>query len=161
MRATSAPAMIWQVARVVDCNAQALVVRIDAPEQCQRCARGEGCGAGVFSRLFARRETRLILPPGSPASVGEWVRLGVTPAALAVASARLYGLGLLGLLGGAWLGQSVASAPFEDLAALMTGLAGLAVMIGPLAVRWRPVLNPVVERLSCSGGDAKSSSSEH
>lgn len=150
--------MIWQLGQVVDRSGGELVVVISAPEHCQRCARGAGCGAGVFSQLFARRDTRLKLPDQPGLAVGDWVRLGVTPNALASASAAHHGTALVGLLAGAWLGHRLGPQGYQDFAALAVGLAGLAVFAGPLGRRLPVRLNPVVQRLSCSESDAKSSS---
>jgi positive regulator of sigma E activity len=150
--------MIWQLGRVVDSSGGSLTVAISAPDHCRRCARGTGCGAGVFSQLFSRRATHLIVPAQSGIATGDRVRLGVAPSALAASSAAHYGLALAGLLAGAWLGHRLGPRGFEDVMALGAGLAGLALLVGPLGRRLPLRLNPVVERLSCSESDAKSSS---
>ena len=150
--------MIWQLARVLDTEPGALQVEFSAPEHCRRCSRGEGCGAGVFSRLFSRRATAVQLSADLSVRPGDWVRVGIEPVQLALAAGRLYGLGLLGLLLGILAGHFLAAgAAWQDLAALSGGGLGLAVSVGLARRRARRPWNPVVERLSCSGNDAKSS----
>jgi sigma-E factor negative regulatory protein RseC len=128
-----------------------------APEQCQRCARGDGCGAGVFARLFTRSETLLPVPPGAALADGDWVRVGLEPRRLAVAAAWHYGLPLAGFLLGAAVGHAALAAwTFRDPVALAAGLAGFVVATRLSAMLGQPSLNPVVERLSCKTGNTKS-----
>ena len=148
--------MIWQVARVIGRDGDRLTLVFSAPEQCARCARGEGCGAGVFARLFGRRETRVVLPGDAEASPGQWVRVGLVPRQLALAAAWHYGLPLAGfLLGALAAAAAMPSGAAEDLTALATGLVAFAVTVR-FVRRFGPTLEPVVERLSCTGEDTKS-----
>ncbi len=153
--------MIWQPARVIDRDADRLTLSFSAPETCQRCARGEGCGAGVFGRLFARRETRVALPARLAVAVGDHVRVGLDPAHLALAAGLHYGLPLIGFLVGAATGHAVFSdIAFRDAAALAAGLVGFFLMARFVSRRLRPVLNPVVQHLSCHQDDTNSLFSE-
>ncbi|MEE4302720.1 MAG: SoxR reducing system RseC family protein [Wenzhouxiangella sp.] len=150
--------MIWQLARVVSIDAERLTLSFSAPEECQRCARGEGCGAGVFARLFSRRSTRVTLPGSLAVSCGDWVRVGLEPRQLVLAAAVHYGLPLLGFLSGAVAGHlAMGDGPGQDAAALATGLVVFAAVARMLARSERPLLNPALERLSCTRGDTKSS----
>lgn len=149
--------MIWQIARVAAVDAGRLQLVFSAPERCERCARGEGCGAGVFARLFSRRETLLPAPPGVALADGDWVRVGLDPRRLAVAAAWHYGLPLAGfLIGAATSHAALAAWTFRDPAALAFGLAGFLLASRLAAGLGQPALNPVVERLSCKTGDTKS-----
>lgn len=153
--------MIWQLARVVDRDADRLTLLLSAPETCERCARGEGCGAGVFSRLFTRRETRLVVPARLAVSAGDHVRVGLAPAHLALAAGLHYGLPLAAFLVGAAAGHAaVSGSPLRDAAALAFGLVGFMLATRLVSRRLRPRLNPVVAHLSCSPGDTNSFSSE-
>lgn len=143
--------MIWQSARVVARDADRLTLLFSAPESCARCARGEGCGAGAFGRLFSRHETRVCLPSGLEVTSGEWVRIGLDSRQLAVAAGLYYGLPLAGFLGGALAAHFVI--PDGDLIALASGLAGFFLSVYFVGRQMRPTLNPVVERLSCSQSD--------
>jgi sigma-E factor negative regulatory protein RseC len=135
-----------------------LTLSFSAPKECQRCARGEGCGAGVFARLFSRRSTRVTLPGSLAVSCGDWVRVGLEPRQLVLAAAVHYGLPLLGFLSGAVAGHlAMGDGPGQDAAALATGLVVFAAVARMLARSERPLLNPALERLSCTRGDTKSS----
>lgn len=149
--------MIWQPARVVACDAKHLTLVFSRPESCQRCARGEGCGTGVFAHLFSRRKTRVVLPAKIAVSSGDWVRVGLEPRDLAMSAGLHYGLPLVGFLLGAMAGHVWSSGGIvADLAALAAGLAGFLLVAGFVARRLRPTLNPVVERLSCTASDTTS-----
>jgi sigma-E factor negative regulatory protein RseC len=141
---------LWQPATVVSIGPDRLTVSFKSLSQCQRCLRGEGCGAGVFSRLFPNRPTSLVLTQAHSFRTGQRVRVGLAPAQLLRGALMLYGLPLAAFLGGALIGHGLPSdAGARDLTALVLGLlagAGALIMIGrrPLGV-----LNPIVEPLSC------------
>lgn len=151
--------MIWQAARVVDRDADRLTLRFSAPEACERCARGDGCGAGNFARLFGRRDTQVVLPAELVVAVGERVRVGLEPGHLALAAVVHYGIALAGFLLGAVAGHAIAGdTPLRDPAALASGLAGLVVVARWVSPRLRPTWNPVVAHLSCPENDTNSAS---
>lgn len=153
--------MIWQIARVVAFDAERLTLAFSAPDACQRCAQGRGCGAGVFGRLFSRRATRVNLPAKLSVSPGEWVRVGLEPRQLAFAAAMHYGLPLLGFLAGSVAGHmALSGGAGRDLAALAAGLAAFFLVARSVSGRMRPAWNPVLERLSCAPGAANSSFSQ-
>ncbi len=146
-----AAARLWQPATVLAVDVGLVTVRFDSVAQCQRCLQGEGCGAGVFSRLFAGRPGNLELSSDQTWRVGQRVQVGLTPGELAGSALRLYGLPLIAFLLGAIVGQAlVPSGMVSDLVALMLGLAGAALAIRLSAHRrWRG-MNPVLEPLSCN-----------
>ncbi|NBD96348.1 MAG: hypothetical protein GVY11_07735 [Gammaproteobacteria bacterium] len=147
--------MIWQIARVLARDSDRLSVEFTAPEGCERCMRGEGCGAGLFARLFSQRRTRLTVASRIAVTGGEWVRVGLEPRQLAIAAGLHYGLPLGGFLAGALAGHALLpDGALRDPAALAAGLAGFALVTRLLVKRLRPALNPVVERLSCRHDDA-------
>ncbi|MEJ2601790.1 MAG: SoxR reducing system RseC family protein [Gammaproteobacteria bacterium] len=86
--------------RVERVDGRVAVVRVRLPEGCARCARGQGCGFGLATRTGERRLI-LDLPAAVDVSVGERVRVGLEQADLTRASVAVYGIPLLGLLGGA------------------------------------------------------------
>lgn len=145
--------MIWQVARVFAGPGGHLALELSSPEVCQRCSRGEGCGAGLFAGLLLRGHSRLELAGRSDLAVGDWVRAGLPAGQLARASVVFYGLPLAGfLIGALGLHGLLGPVAWRDVAALGGGLAGLAAVA--LALRLRPLrgLEPVIERLSCIEG---------
>ncbi|MGY6589024.1 MAG: SoxR reducing system RseC family protein [Wenzhouxiangella sp.] len=142
--------MRWQIARVVQCTPEHMTLQFDPPSSCERCDRGEGCGAGAFSRLFARRGATLKLPLLTNAKEGDWVRVGVDERRLLLASLHVYGWPLGVFLAALVLAQGLTSGLFwQDLAALLLALLAAATCLQVLRKR-QPDLNPVVEQLSCS-----------
>ena len=77
-----APDRIWQPATVLERRDGRIRLRMQPGNSCARCARGEGCGAGVFSRLFARRSVLLDLPDTLDVRAGTTVQVGVEAAAM-------------------------------------------------------------------------------
>ncbi len=143
--------IVWQVATVVDAEVDRIRVSFDSLSTCQRCLAGEGCGAGVFTRLFARRRANLVVQGEHDFVIGDKLRIGVAGNHLALSALALYGLPLLGFLAGAlaghwWAGDSAS----RDFMALLFGLAlGLAASrlfnLGPGLL-----LKPSIERFSCT-----------
>lgn len=143
--------MNWQLARVIESGAGRLTLAFSTPSTCSRCARGDGCGAGLLGALVMHSVTRLELPAETEARVGERVRVGIVPSSLAAAAAVHYGLPLLAFLAGATLAHaSSAGSGFQDPAALAGGVALFAASV-PLIRRFVPItVNPRIERLSCT-----------
>jgi len=146
---------LWQPAVVESVAHDRVRLRFDRLDQCERCLRGEGCGAGVFSQLFSRNTSVLDLPRHHDFLVGQRVRVGLRPAVLLGGAVLLYGLPLAGFLFGAVLGQAVATATLTpnpllaDLSALAGGLA-LAALTTWVSWQCRHYSgNPVIEAVSC------------
>lgn len=134
---------------MVRADAGGVEIRFEPLQNCQRCQRGEGCGAGVFSRLFAPRSASLRLPARVDLKPGAPVRVGVRPRELVVMALLLYALPLLAFMAAAGLTAILwPDHAAQDLVVVLGGLpaAGLALLLGR---RWHgQVLNPVLEALS-------------
>jgi sigma-E factor negative regulatory protein RseC len=148
----------WQPAEVIEVEAGRVRLRFSRPDTCRRCAAGEGCGAGVFGRLFPRRSVEIELPCRVEVAVGDWVRVGIPSRTLAMVALLTYGLPLAGFIGGAaivhgWFESALA----RDLAALAVGLllAGVAWRLGRVLVE--RISLPGIEPLSCVPGATRSS----
>lgn len=143
--------LAWQRGTVSEISGTRVKVRFGSLQQCRRCLRGEGCGAGVFGRLFARGGAEMWLTADQPFSPGQAVRVGVLPRDLVRSAALLYALPLLAFIlaaaaGATFFDQSLT----RDLGALVAGLLAAAVSLS-LAGRLRVgVLNPRLESLSAS-----------
>lgn len=148
--AASESDLLWQPATVVTAEPGRLVVSFQPLSQCQRCLSGQGCGAGVFGRLFPSRSTSLTLNDRHSFEPGERVRVGLRPAQLLRAALVLYGLPLAGFLTGLLLGQLLwPDQAFGELFALVLGLACGAGLL--MVFRRRSLaLNPIVQPLSCN-----------
>ncbi|NBB92419.1 MAG: hypothetical protein GVY32_04525 [Gammaproteobacteria bacterium] len=150
--------MNWQIARVTDRDGDRLTLVFSPISNCSRCARGEGCGAGVFAGLFRRADRPLVIAAPADVSEGDWVRVGVGQRTLLTSALVHYGIPLAAFLIGAAAGHALADgAAGRDFAALAAGLAAFALSLRALRARPMLAVNPVVERLSCMSDDSNSS----
>jgi sigma-E factor negative regulatory protein RseC len=113
--------VIREPATVVTVSDEAVWVRCDAQQSCPRCARGQGCGGGVFGGLL-RSRLRLVraVGDGRELQAGDRVVIGLAEAALVKAAAAMYLLPLAGIVAGAVIAEIVA-APGE--AGIIAGAA--------------------------------------
>jgi sigma-E factor negative regulatory protein RseC len=143
----------WQPATVIAVETDGVLVSFEPLSQCQRCLAGQGCGAGVFGRLFPARSTRLRLSTTGSFEPGQRVQVGLPATELLQAALLLYGLPLLCFLAGAVLGHLVfRSLAYADGAALLSAVLAGAVALIWLRARATMMLNPAVEPLSCKDG---------
>ncbi len=147
----------WQIAQVLESEADRVRVRFVRPESCQRCEKGQGCGAGLFARLFARRTAELEVMTRLSPGIGDWVRIGVSGPALALSAMFAYGLPIVAFVLGAlpahwWIEYPL----WRDLLALAGGfVCALAAWYTGRRFSLRN-LNPVIEPLSCPSVVTKS-----
>jgi sigma-E factor negative regulatory protein RseC len=164
--------LIWQRALVAGEAAGERWLEFRSPTECERCARGEGCGAGLFARLFARRAGRLALSPDAAWPPGAWVQVGVPARWLLLAASLLYLSPVAAFVAGAVIAELVW--PGRDWLALAGGSAGgVAAFVGarllgrraPPRVRVEPVASAGLEsaagckHVDWSGVDAAPSDS--
>lgn len=156
------PELAWQIGTVIEVVGGRVRVRFGALQHCQRCLKGEGCGAGVFGRLFARRGAEIWLAAPNGFRPGQAVRVGVRERDLLRAAVVLYGLPLLSFILAAAAAATVwGEAWSRDFGALAAGLAAAALalwLIGRMRVR---MLNPRLESLSGSAGCDALESADH
>lgn len=139
----------WQCATVTAVEAGRVRVRFDPLRDCGRCLRGEGCGAGVFSRLFSPRGSELWLDSSLRLQPGQPVRVGVQARDLIRAAGLLYGLPLLSFIIAAGLAGTVTDqALASDLVGLAAGLAAATASLWMAGRLRRRILNPRLESLS-------------
>lgn len=74
---------------------------------CERCDAGEGCGGGIFARIFGNKQFQLKIPNLLNAGLHEKVVIGISENAITSGSILLYLLPLMGLFTGAVLGQII------------------------------------------------------
>lgn len=97
--------MHWHPARVCRSDTQSLTLMFERPEHCQRCQAGQGCGAGLWARLFVSTQPTTMTVPRQHLHGhqdaqqtfvdGDWVRVGVPSTVLARAAFSVYGWPLL------------------------------------------------------------------
>lgn len=104
---------------------QHIHLAVESANQCARCARGVGCGMGLFGP-----DNKLVMIPSAivsePLEAGDCVSLSCESTVLLSDAVRGYGLPLIGLVGGA----SVASmSGGGDLAVALAAFGGALVML--------------------------------
>ncbi len=102
------------------------VVEVAASLRCARCAAGKGCGAGILGGDEKLRRVDALIANDLDVGEGDQVAIELAPNNLLRASSIVYGLPLLGAVGGAsgaWLSG------LGDLGAAIAALAGVGVGI--------------------------------
>ena len=122
MQSASRVELIWQSGVVRSRDGRAWL-EFDDPGACNRCHRGEGCGAALFSRLFRQPAVSIpLLPEHGPLRPGQRIRAGVKPRWLMMAAAALYLLPVSGFLAGCLAAHAIR--PGDDATALFGGVLG-------------------------------------
>jgi positive regulator of sigma E activity len=135
---------VWQPATVRHDRGRTWLEFAD-PGDCERCARGDGCGAALFARLFRRGSVRLPWAGDAIAPPGATVDVGVPARWLLQVALGLYLLPVIAFVTGAVVADALA--PGRDVPALLLGMlaAGTAAGLyryGPL----RPAPPPLTVR---------------
>lgn len=129
--------MLQERALVVAIQGDSAWVEVKRQSSCSACQSGSSCGTSVIASFFPQRSMRLQVPDHQGAQVGQWVMVGLDESALQSAALLVYILPLVGLIGGAilgqWLGNHWWSGSME-LASVAFGLLGMLTAFG--AVRW-------------------------
>lgn len=152
--------LIWHTG-VVRRGAGRVWLEFSDVASCNRCSRGTGCGAALFSRLFVRPEACIPLDRdlygnhGRPD--GRLVRAGLDPRWLMLAAAATYLLPVAAFIAGTLIAEL--QWPRNDLAALVGG--GLFLLATGFGVRHllrrigRPVLKLVDLDATLESGDVR------
>lgn len=113
--------LIWQIAVVRHDDAGGRWLEFNDPGGCNKCSSGTGCGAALFSRLFARPDARVPMPGEKRVAAGRLVRVGLDPRWLMLAAAATYLLPVVAFVAGALLADRLL--PGSDPAALAAGIS--------------------------------------
>ena len=97
--------MIEEIGTITAVDKDHIWVETEIKTTCSGCQAKDNCGTGVVAKAFAPKSDKLIFRCHQQASVGQKVKLGIPEEALLSASAWVYLLPLLVLIGGALLGQ--------------------------------------------------------
>ena len=133
---------IWQCATVHRDRRGGQWLRFDDPSACARCARGTGCGAALFGRLFTRPVSSLPMPPGSDRAPGTRVRVGISARWLLAGAALAYLAPVCLFLAGAVAADGYR--PGDDAFALLCGLLSAAFGVAVLGRAARRLLRPAL-----------------
>jgi len=140
--------MSQEIVEVIEQGDGGIWVEAVQRSACNSCNARAGCGQHSLSKLG--RPMRLWVSTEQPLQPGQQVVLTLPDGSLALSALALYGLPLLGLIGGAVIGQLSGSDGWAGVAAL-AGLAGGFALARKLAARyqsqWQPTLKPGCERI--------------
>lgn len=119
--------MIEQEATVVAREGDHVWVEARRQSTCNGCAARSGCGTGALGGWLPGAVTRLRVPDPLGVRPGERVVIGVPEGAVLRGSLLVYLVPLLGLLGGALMGEQLGAflSHTGDALALAGGAAGL------------------------------------
>ena len=95
---------------------------------CGRCHEEGGCGGVNIAKPFGQHRRELRVPNDIDARAGEAVNVVIDDAVPLRAALLTYGLPILGVLVGAWLGTALAGDGRADLSAALGAGAGGVVM---------------------------------
>lgn len=118
--------MIISSGVVVSVNDETICVQAQRQQACQMCVKGQGCGAGIWSRLWGHKTVQLTFPRDEYPEIqqGQSVRLAVPESTFLKGVAQLYLLPLLGLFLGALLPLAFDPNASEPLL-IISGIIGL------------------------------------
>lgn len=134
------------IALIGDC-ARISAIRRSA---CGQCQVNTACGTSLLARVFGRQPVELLAQNPIGAQIGDTVIVGLSEQGLLRTAAAAYLVPLLGLIGGAWLGEHFGGAHAE-LITVLGAVGGLVLAFGWLrgysvALAQRPDYQPVILR---------------
>ena len=127
--------MIETEAQVLRCEGENAWVKIRPHRPCGACDPVHGCKSVAITRLFATAQDAYRVRNEINAAPGDLVTVAVQDGVVLLAAVWAYGLPLLLLLLGGFVGGAVFEAPHQELASIIAASLGFA--LGFLLLRWR------------------------
>ncbi len=121
--------MIEQTVKIIRISAGKATGESLSKSGCARCEAGEGCGGGIFSKLFGNKTFHIELQNQLNANIGEHIVIGLSERALTLGSLLLYLIPLIGLVFGAVIGDQL-DANQGEFWTLLLSLTGFALNLG-------------------------------
>ena len=120
--------MIEETGRVLECRPGVAVVETRRQATCDGCSAHKGCGTAVLGKVLGNRRNRVTAIDEIGARPGDEVILALSESALVRGSLAVYLVPLLGLIGGAGVGEmlGVRLAAEGELLSGLGALAGIA-----------------------------------
>ncbi len=97
--------MIEQTVKIVAIDGNEAWVESLTQTGCARCDAGQGCGGGVFSKLFGPKQYRMKIPNLLDAELEQNVVIGIPDRAMIMGSFLVYLMPVSGLIVGGLLGS--------------------------------------------------------
>lgn len=129
--------MIEELAQVVRVEGEFAWVETRRASTCGGCAANAGCGTAALGRVLGKRRIQVKTRNVSGISAGDRVVIGVRERALVRGSLVVYAVPLVGLLGGAAVGQDLAGRLLVSNVDFVSIGAGLLGLVAGLAWVWR------------------------
>ena len=117
--------MVEEQAIVISTDQHQASLEILRNKPCGLCGQSRGCGLSFFGKLFAHRPNTFKAKNLIKAKVGDLVVVGVEESALLMSSFAVYGIPLVMLLIGAFLGSFLATAAHMDRGTAIGAACGL------------------------------------
>jgi len=121
--------MIEQTVKIVAVEGNDAWIESLSLHGCERCEAGEGCGGGVFAKLFGDKQFRMKILNTLELEQGENVVIGIENSAVTSASLLSYLLPLMGLTLGAIVGNYF-DLQNSEFWTLLLALVGISVSFG-------------------------------
>jgi sigma-E factor negative regulatory protein RseC len=115
--------MIKEDAIVVACDKDKAEIEIIRTKPCGLCGQTQGCGIGLWGKIFSHKKNNIFLANHINAKEGDKVILSIEESYLLMTSLLLYGIPLISMFLGMVL-LSFLSISLKDLYALFGGIAG-------------------------------------
>lgn len=141
--------MIEEKGKIVVCGVDHIWVETIQASACAACAGEQGCGQRLLSKLTGKTTLIRVLTgehTDALLRVGDVVRIGIPESVVVGGSLLVYSAPLVGLLGGAWLGQTLFVSDIWVALMAVAGLlaAGLGVRFFAWLARNQSDLQPVL-----------------
>ncbi len=114
-----------QSVEIIEINSNSISVKPVPQQLCAACAPSGRCRADWLSATFGAKKT-FEIPIDAPISVevGDQIQVWIDSSGVSMAVARVYGLPLAGLLGGAGIGVYLGWSDMTTLLAMLVGVGG-------------------------------------
>lgn len=122
--------MIEQTAKVIQCNADQVLIEVRRQSACGECSVKSGCGTSVLANLFGKKGIRLCLKNTIDVKSGNDVVIGIAEAGLLKISFLVYMLPLIGMIIFALLGAELFTqlqANNKELMTVFSAITGFVV----------------------------------
>jgi sigma-E factor negative regulatory protein RseC len=114
-----------QSVEIIEITSSSIWVKPVPQQLCAACAPSGRCRADWLSATFGAKKT-FEIPIDAPISVevGDQIQVWIESSGVSMAVARVYGLPLAGVLGGAWIGVHLGWGDAATLLSMLVGFGG-------------------------------------
>jgi len=124
--------MLEEEGIVLSVNGDTAEVVAETKSACGSCSAKSGCGTSLLASMFPQRKRSFLAANPVSAQEGDRVVIGLDESAMQIASLLVYLAPLLGLIGGAILGNALMPSPllgFREIGSIAMGIAGFVLVL--------------------------------